>query len=88
VVLERSKQFGVIQKNSKYQVSPRFRTLSEFVIEFRHYLNQKIAARFASDALILWECNHEYLIRLRIVAKIITHELGTSMRVSCWATAA
>jgi len=62
VVLERFKQFGVIQKTTEYQVSPRFRTLSEFVIEFRHYLNQKIATRFASDALILWECNHEFII--------------------------
>ncbi len=62
VVLERFKQFGIIQKTTEYQVSPRFQTLSEFVTEFRHYLNHKIATRFASDAVILWERNHEFII--------------------------
>lgn len=65
VVLERFKRFGIIQKTIDYHMSPRFQTLSEFVIEFRHYLNQKIATRFAVDASVLWECNHEFIVECK-----------------------
>lgn len=62
-VLERFKQMGMIQKTvSGYTVRTRFRTLGEFVMEFRHYLNERIARDFASDAVILWECNTEFII--------------------------
>jgi len=65
VVLERFKRFGVIQKTTHYRVTPRFQTLSEFVIEFRHYRNQKIAMRFASDASVTWESNHEFIVECK-----------------------
>lgn len=65
VVLERFKRFGIIQKTTEYHVSPRFQTLSEFVMEFRHYLNQKIATKFASDASLLWERNHEFIVECK-----------------------
>jgi predicted transcriptional regulator len=61
--LENLKQVGIVQKtDSVYKISPRFRTLSEFVIEFRHYLNRQTAMDFANDAVILWECNHEFIL--------------------------
>ena len=65
VVLEKFKRFGIVQKTTDYHTSPRFQTLNEFVIEFRHYLNQKIATRFASDASVLWECNHEFIVECK-----------------------
>jgi DNA-binding MarR family transcriptional regulator len=62
-VLERLKEVGILQRTTAgFGVSPRFETLREFVIEFRHYLNQRIAQDFASDAVIIWECNHEFII--------------------------
>lgn len=61
--LETLRQVGIAQKiGSTYSVSPRFHTLKEFVTEFRHYLNQRIAREFAGDAVILWECNSEFII--------------------------
>lgn len=63
LVLEKWKRVGIIQKiASTYDVSPRFQTLKEFVIEYRRYLNQRIAQEFASDAVVLWECNTEFII--------------------------
>jgi hypothetical protein len=47
---------------AKYSVSPRFQSLADFVIEFRHYLNEKITTEFASDGVILWESNHEIIV--------------------------
>jgi DNA-binding transcriptional regulator GbsR (MarR family) len=62
-VLERLARVGVIQKAmAKYSVSPRFKTLEEFVIEYRHYLNESIGRDFARDAVVLWECNTEFII--------------------------
>jgi len=61
--LENLKRLGIVQKkDSLYSLSLRFSTLSEFVIEFRHYLNDKTALNFAKDAVMLWECNHEFII--------------------------
>lgn len=56
------KQFGIIQKTVEYRISPRFQALADFVIEFRHYVNEKITTEFASDGVILWEHNHEIIV--------------------------
>lgn len=62
-VLRKLRSAGIVQKSdSVYHISARFKTLKDFVAEFRHYLNQRIAQGFASDALILWECNIEFII--------------------------
>jgi hypothetical protein len=62
-VLEKLARVGIIGKvRAKYSVSARFRTLKEFVIEYRHYLNESIARQFAGDAVVLWECNTEFVI--------------------------
>lgn len=62
-VLEKLGRVGIIRKvMPKYSVSPRFRTLKEFVIEYRHYLNESIAEEFAADAVVLWECDTEFVI--------------------------
>jgi DNA-binding MarR family transcriptional regulator len=60
--LGKLKQFGIIQKTAEYHVSPRFQALADLVIEFRHYLNEKLTTEFASDAVILWERNHEFIV--------------------------
>lgn len=61
--LERLKQAGIIRKmDSTYSVSQRFEILKDFVTEFRHYLNQKVASSFANDAVVLWECNSELVV--------------------------
>jgi len=63
LVLEKLKQVGIIQKAaSVYKIPPRFQTLMEFVIEYRSYLNLRIAQEFANDAVLLWECNAEFII--------------------------
>ncbi len=64
--LERLKQVGIVEKAEPgYRVSTRFQTLKELVIEYRHYLNQRIAKRFADDALVHWECNNEFILETR-----------------------
>jgi predicted transcriptional regulator len=57
------KHVGIMQKKeSKYVLSPRFEALKNFVIEFRHYMNQKIAKEFTKNSVILWEKNDEFII--------------------------
>jgi DNA-binding MarR family transcriptional regulator len=60
--LEKLKQAGILQKKDYYFISARFQTLKEFVQEYRHYLNQKIAQSFAGDAVIVWERNNEFIL--------------------------
>jgi len=62
-VLERLKQVGIVQKrDGTYFISPRFKALQDFVIEFRHYLNGKITREFANNAIVLWEWNTDFII--------------------------
>ena len=57
------RRVGIMQKRgSSYGLSPRFEVLKNFVMEFRHYLNQKIAKKFSQDSIILWERNDEFII--------------------------
>ncbi len=57
------KRVGMMQKGeSGYVLSQRFETLKNFVIEFRHYMNQKIAKEFSRNSVILWEKNDEFII--------------------------
>ena len=61
--LDKMKQAGIVQKTGGAHIlSSRFQTLKDFVIEFRHYLNQKTALGFAEDAVIAWECNTEFIV--------------------------
>jgi hypothetical protein len=54
---------GIVQKrDGTYFISPRFNALHDFVVEFRHYLNEKIAREFANDAIVLWEWNTDFII--------------------------
>jgi DNA-binding Lrp family transcriptional regulator len=60
------RQIGIMQKmESKYVISPRFGILKNFVVEFRHYLNQKIAKKLSQDSIILWERNDEFIVESR-----------------------
>ena len=61
-VLERLRQLGVVQKKGAYSISPRFQILAEFTAEFRRYVNRKVAFEFASDAVIVWERNVEFIL--------------------------
>ena len=60
--LESLRQLGIIQKEGAYRISPRFQILAEFTAEFRRYMNQKLALEFAPDAVIVWECNEEFIV--------------------------
>jgi len=62
-VFHKLKQVGIMQKReSEYALSQRFEILKQFVTEFRHYLNQKIAKDFNQNSVILWERNDEFII--------------------------
>lgn len=57
------RRVGIMQKKeSAYVLSPRFDLLKNFVMEFRHYLNQRLAKEFSQDSVILWERNDEFII--------------------------
>ncbi len=60
--IEKLKQTGILQKRDYYIINPRFQTLKDFVLEYRHYMNQKAAQSFAKDAVILWERNREFIV--------------------------
>jgi len=64
-ILKKLRELGVIVKDSIYYISPRFQTLKEFVTEFRHNLNLDIAQEVSTDSLIIWECNHEFIIECK-----------------------
>ena len=62
-VLLKLRRVGIMQKKeSTYSLSPRFEVLKNFVIEFRHYMNQKLAKEFSQNSVILWEKNDEFII--------------------------
>ena len=57
------RRVGIMQKKeSAYTISPRSDLLKNFVMEFRHYLNQKLAKEFSQDSVIMWERNDEFII--------------------------
>ncbi|CAE6502188.1 MAG: MarR family transcriptional regulator [Candidatus Nitrosotenuis sp.] len=57
------KRVGIVQKReSAYVISPAFGILKDFIVEFRHYLNQKLAKEFSQNSVILWERNDEFII--------------------------
>jgi len=60
--LSKLRQRGIVSRNSIYAVSERFSKLREFVMEFRHYLNRRIAGVLSERAHIVWEANHEFII--------------------------
>jgi DNA-binding MarR family transcriptional regulator len=78
--IERLKQVGIIEKgDSGYGVSHRFQSLKDFVMEYRHYVNQKTAEHFAEDAVVHWECNNEFIIETkRSQGEGRFHETGSS----------
>jgi biotin operon repressor len=62
--LKTLRQFGiVITKRGLYTLNERFGLLRDFLLEFRRYLNLKIAQQFAWDAVILWQEADEFLIK-------------------------
>lgn len=62
-VLVKLKEIGIIQKRqSQYTISQRFKVLKNFVAEFRHFMNQKLAKKFSQNSVILWERNDEFII--------------------------
>lgn len=62
--LKTLRQFGiVISERGLYTLNERFGLLRDFLLEFRGYLNVKIAQEFASDAVILWQEADEFLIK-------------------------
>lgn len=62
-VLLKLRRIGIVQKKeSTYAISPRFEVLKNFVTEFRHYMNQKIAKKFDQNSVIVWQRNDEFII--------------------------
>lgn len=62
-VLSKLKEVGIVRKKeSQYVLSQRFGVLRRFVLEFRHYINQKTAKEFNQNSVILWERNNEFII--------------------------
>lgn len=60
--IEKLKRAGILQKRDYYIITPRFQTLQDFVLEYRHYVNQKAAQSFATDAVVVWEKNREFIV--------------------------
>ena len=62
--LKTLREFGVVfSERGFYRLNERFGLLKDFLLEFRRYLNLKVAQDFAKDATILWQEDEEFLIR-------------------------
>jgi len=62
--LKTLREFGIVfSKRGFYSLNDRFDVLKDFLLEFRRYLNLKIAQEFAADAIILWQEADEFLIK-------------------------
>ena len=62
--LKALRELGIIfSEGGFYRLNPRFDILKDFLLEFRRYLNLKIAQGFAGDAVILWQEADEFLIK-------------------------
>lgn len=66
-ILKELRQRGIVLKNKEgdgtYQISSRFSSIKEFVMEFRRYCNRKKALEMYSDTIVVWEQNREFIIR-------------------------
>ena len=62
--LKTLRQFGIVfSERGLYRLNERFGLLKDFLLEFRRYLNLKVAQDFAKDATILWQRDEEFLIK-------------------------
>jgi len=62
--LKTLREFGIVfSERGFYRLNERFDLLKDFLLEFRRYLNLKIAQEFAKDATILWQEDAEFLIK-------------------------
>jgi len=62
--LKTLREFGVVfSERGIYRLNERFGLLKDFLLEFRRYLNLKVAQEFAKDATILWQEDEEFLIK-------------------------
>lgn len=62
--LKTLREFGIVfSERGFYRLNERFDLLKDFLLEFRRYLNLKVAQEFAKDATILWQRDEEFLIK-------------------------
>lgn len=62
--LKALREFGIVfSERGFYRLNERFGLLKDFLLEFRRYLNLKVAQEFAKDATILWQEDEEFLIK-------------------------
>jgi len=62
--LKTLREFGIVfSERGFYRLNERFGLLKDFLLEFRRYLNLKIAQAFAKDTTILWQRDEEFLIK-------------------------
>jgi DNA-binding transcriptional ArsR family regulator len=62
--LKTLREFGIVFSERGFnRLNERFSLLKDFLLEFRRYLNLKVAQEFAKDATILWQRDKEFLIK-------------------------
>lgn len=61
---------GIIAETQKrYQISPRFQVLIDFLKEYQQYFANKISKTLSEKAVILWQEDMEFLVRVPKSAK-------------------
>jgi hypothetical protein len=64
IKLKTLREFGIVfSERGVYRLNERFGLLKDFLLEFRRYLNLKVAQEFAKDVTILWQEDEEFLIK-------------------------
>ena len=61
---------GIIAETQKrYQITPRFQALTEFLKEYQRYFANKTSKTLSENAVILWQEDMEFLVRAPKAAK-------------------
>ena len=62
--LKTLREYGIVfSERGFYRLNERFDLVKDFLLEFRRYLNLKVAQEFVKDATILWQEDEEFLIK-------------------------
>jgi len=81
--LRRFRTHGILQqKVKKYEISPRFSILADFLNEYQLFFIKRIAEGLSSEAVILWHRGFEFLVRVPKTVKVTSkkfHPTATSL---------
>lgn len=59
----------IVETQKRYQINPQFSVLVDFIKEYQRYFADKISKTLSENAIILWQIDMEFLVRVSKDAK-------------------